>query len=129
MKHAMMLTPSLLKQHMLVFQDSYPMDNERLINNSRMFVINMPGLLERFLQIFIAAADEKYKKILRILNKNEQERVLKEVKIKGSKNDMKKTTKSTLCLSNLSYHCHHLISLSSLKKAPFKMKFYGKIIV
>ena len=95
MKHAMMLTPSLLKQHMLVFQDSYPMDNERLINNSRMFVINMPGLLERFLQIFIAAADEKYKKILRILNKNEQERVLKEVKIKGSKNDMKK--RKALC--------------------------------
>ena len=33
-------------------QDSYPMDNQALIANSRLFLVNMPGLLERFLNMF-----------------------------------------------------------------------------
>ena len=70
LRHAMMMTPGVLKQHMVVFQvaryiyscssiisilylqDSYPMDNQALIANSRLFLVNMPGLLERFLNMF-----------------------------------------------------------------------------
>ena len=79
-RHAMMCTsPTILKQHMVVFQDSYPMDNQVLINNSRMFIINMGSILEKFLNIFRSALDQKYQNILRPLGQQDVKEVLKEV--------------------------------------------------
>ena len=63
---------------MAVFQDSYPMDNQTLINNSRLFIIHMPSLLEKFLTMFRAALDEKYQNILRILPKSDIEQTFKD---------------------------------------------------
>ena len=71
LRHAMMMTPSLIKKHMVVFQDSYPMDNQILIKSSNLFIINMPSLLQRFLNMFTAALDEKYKNIIRPLGHSE----------------------------------------------------------
>ena len=79
LRHAMVMTPTLLKKHMMVFQDSYPMDNQILINNSRLFIMNMPGIMEKFLNMFRSALDEKYQKILRILPKVDIEDTFKEV--------------------------------------------------
>ena len=83
LRHAMLLTPTLLKKHMMVFQDSYPMDNQILIDRSSLFIMNMPGIMEKFLNMFRSALDEKYQKILRILPKPEIEDTFKEVSIKG----------------------------------------------
>ena len=80
LKHAMMMTPGVLKQHMVVFQDSYPMDNQILINNSRLFIFNLPGLLEKFLNMFISAQDEKYRQILKTLPQENFKETFIEVK-------------------------------------------------
>ena len=78
LRHALIITPTLLRKHMAVFQDSYPMDNQTLINNSRLFIIHMPSLLEKFLTMFRAALDEKYQNILRILPKSDIEQTFKD---------------------------------------------------
>jgi len=77
LKHAMMLTPGILRKHMVVFQDAYPMENQLLIDNSLLFIINMPGLLERFVNMFRSALDEKYKKIMRPLPSQDTQEILK----------------------------------------------------
>ena len=79
LKHAMMMTPGVLRQHMVVFQDSYPMDNQILINNSRLFIYNIPGLLGKFLDMVISAYDEKYRHILRTLPQADYKETLIEV--------------------------------------------------
>ena len=53
------------------------MDNQLLINNSVLFIINMPGLLEKFVNMFRSALDEKYKNIMRPLPKLDAEQILK----------------------------------------------------
>ena len=75
----MMMTPGVLRQHMVVFQDSYPMDNQILINNSRLFIYNIPGLLGKFLDMVISAYDEKYRRILRTLPQADYKETLIEV--------------------------------------------------
>ena len=78
LRHGMMMTPGLIKKHMVVFQDSYPMDNQILINSSNLFIVNMPSLLQKFLNMFTAALDEKYRNILRPLSFSEAEKTLLE---------------------------------------------------
>ena len=70
------MTPGLIKKHMVVFQDSYPMDNQILIKSSNLFIINMPSLLQKFLNMFTAALDEKYKNIIRPLGHSEAQQTL-----------------------------------------------------
>ena len=53
------------------------MENCHLIDNSLLFIINMPGLLERFVNMFRSALDEKYKKILRPLPSHDSQEILK----------------------------------------------------
>ena len=53
------------------------MDNQLLINNSVLFIINMPGLLERFVNMFRSALDDKYKKIMRPLPSQDTQEILK----------------------------------------------------
>ena len=53
------------------------MDNQLLIENSRLFIINMPGMLEKFVNMFRAAQDEKYKNIMRPLPKLDTQQILK----------------------------------------------------
>ena len=53
------------------------MENQILIDNSLLFIINMPGLLERFVNMFRSALDEKYKKILRPLPSQDTQEILK----------------------------------------------------
>ena len=53
------------------------MDNQLLINNSVLFIINMPGLLEKFVNMFRSALDEKYKNIMRPLPMLDAEQILK----------------------------------------------------
>ena len=76
LRHAMMMTPGLIKKHMVVFQDSYPMDNQILIRSSNLFIVNMPSLLQKFLNMFTAALDEKYKNILRPLEHSQAQQIL-----------------------------------------------------
>jgi len=77
LQHAMMLSPNILKKHMVVFQDAYPMDHQILIDNSLLFIINMPGLLESFVTMVRSALDEKYRKILRPLRRQDTQEILK----------------------------------------------------
>ena len=53
------------------------MENQILIDNSLLFIINMPGLLERVVNMFRSALDEKYKKILRPLPSQDTQEILK----------------------------------------------------
>ena len=53
------------------------MENQLLIDNSLLFIINMPGLLERFVNMFRSALDEKYKKIMRPLPSHDTQEILK----------------------------------------------------
>ena len=53
------------------------MENQLLIDNSLLFIINMPGLLERVVNMFRSALDEKYKKILRLLPSHDTQEILK----------------------------------------------------
>ena len=76
LRHAMWMTPSLIKKHMVVFQDSYPMDNQILIKSSKLFIVNMPSLLQKFLNMFTSALEEKYRNILRPLGYTEAQQTL-----------------------------------------------------
>ena len=53
------------------------MENQLLIDNSLLFIINMPGLLERFVNMFRSALDDKYKKIMRPLPSQDTQEILK----------------------------------------------------
>ena len=54
------------------------MENQVLIDNSLMFIINMPGLLGKFVTMFRSALDDKYKKIVRPLPRLDTAQILKE---------------------------------------------------
>ena len=71
--HAMMMTPGVMKKHTVVFQDAYPMENKILIRNSRLFIVNMPSLIERFFNMFLSYMGEQYKTMVRILPKGNYE--------------------------------------------------------
>jgi len=71
--HAMMMTPGVMKKHTVVFQDAYPMDNKILINNSRLFMLNMPSLIEKFFNMFLSYLDEQYKTMIKVLPKGDHE--------------------------------------------------------
>ena len=58
-------------------QDAYPFEHPILIDNSLLFIINMPGLLERFVNMFRAALDEKFRKLMRPLPREDTQSVLK----------------------------------------------------
>ena len=58
-------------------QDAYPFEHPILIDNSLLFIINMPGLLERFVNMFRAALDEKFRKLMRPLPSQDTQSVLK----------------------------------------------------
>jgi len=78
--HAMMImTPGVMRKHTVVFQDSYPMDNEILIRNSRLFILNMPSLIERFFNMFLGYLDEKYKTMIKILPRGDYDTLKQEV--------------------------------------------------
>ena len=53
------------------------MEHQLLIDNSLLFIINMPGLLERFVNMFRSALDDKYKKIMRPLPSQDTQEILK----------------------------------------------------
>eukprot|EP00092_Neocalanus_flemingeri_P067667 GFUD01082623.1.p1 GENE.GFUD01082623.1~~GFUD01082623.1.p1 ORF type:complete len:153 (-),score=36.03 GFUD01082623.1:11-469(-) len=69
--HAMMMTPGVMKKHTVVFQDAYPMENKILIKNSRLFMLNMPSLIEKFFNMFLSYLDEQYKTMIKILPKGD----------------------------------------------------------
>ena len=58
-------------------QDAYPMDHQILIDNSVLFIINLPGLLERVVSMIRSALYEKYRKILRPLRSQDTQEILK----------------------------------------------------
>ena len=77
--HAIMMTPGVMKKHTVVFQDAYPMENKVLIKNSRLFMLNMPSLIEKFFNMFLSYLDEKYKTMIKILPKGDYEALKEEV--------------------------------------------------
>ena len=56
------------------------MDHQILIDNSLLFIINMPGLLESFVNMVRSALDEKYRKILRPLRRQDTLEILKKAR-------------------------------------------------
>jgi len=77
--HAMMMTPGVMKKHTVVFQDAYPMENKILIQNSRLFMVNMPSLIEKFFNMFLSYLDEQYKTMVKILPKGNYDALKEEL--------------------------------------------------
>ena len=77
--HAMMMTPGVMKKHTVVFQDAYPMENKILINNSRLFMLNMPSMIEKFFNMFLSYLDDQYKTMIKILPKGDYEALKEEL--------------------------------------------------
>ena len=68
--HVGLVNPSLIRKLLVVFQDAYPMDNEILLSLSNAYFLNMPKMMEKFVNIAISFLNKKYKKILKIQDKN-----------------------------------------------------------
>jgi len=68
--HSTMMNPNLLKKLVIVFQEAYPMDNEILVDLSRLYVLNMPKLMEKLFSIFLTFLNKRYKKMIKIQDKD-----------------------------------------------------------
>ena len=70
MSHAGLVNPTLIKKLLVVFQEAYPMDNEILLSMSNAYFLNMPKIMEKFVNIATSFLHKKYKKILKIQDKS-----------------------------------------------------------
>merc|ERR1712107_601763 len=61
--HTLMMTPAIMKKHVVVFQDAYPMDNMALIEMSSMHYINMPKIVQSLFNMFLSQTKEMFKKM------------------------------------------------------------------
>jgi len=69
--HVLMMTPSIMKRHTVIFQDSYPMENQQLIDSSTLYLLNIPSLMEKIFNIFLGYLDEKFKSMIKLVKINE----------------------------------------------------------
>ena len=68
--HSTMMNPNLLKKLVIVFQEAYPMDNEILVDLSRLYFLNMPKILEKLFSIFLTFLNKRYKKMMMVQDKD-----------------------------------------------------------
>lgn len=68
--HATMISPTLLKKLVVVFQEAYPMDNETLVDMSSMYFLNMTRIVEKVFSIFVSFLTKKYRKMITIQDKD-----------------------------------------------------------
>ena len=68
--HSTLMNPNLLKKLVIVFQEAYPMDNEILVDLSRLYFLNMPKILEKLFSIFLTFLNKRYKKMMMVQDKD-----------------------------------------------------------
>ena len=68
--HSTMMNPNLLKKLVIVFQEAYPMDNEILVEMSKLYFLNMPKILEKLFSIFLTFLNKRYKKMMMVQDKD-----------------------------------------------------------
>merc|ERR1712002_106514 len=77
--HMMMMTPSILKKHVAVFQDAFPTENPTLSEASCLYYTNMPRITERMFNMFLSFLNEKYKKMIKVLPKGDDTSLIEDV--------------------------------------------------
>ena len=65
--HATMVSPTILKKLVVVFQEAYPMDNETLVDLSSMYFLNMTRIVEKFFSLFVSFLNKRYKKMITVV--------------------------------------------------------------
>merc|ERR1739838_755654 len=65
-----------MKKHIVVFQEAYPMDNQRLIDSSVMHFLNMPKVVETVFNLFLSQTKEIYKNMNHIHPKGDNSQLL-----------------------------------------------------
>ena len=66
--HATMISPSLLKKLVVVFLEAFPMDNDILMESTRLYFLNMPKFLEKLFSIFLTFLSKKLRKTITVLD-------------------------------------------------------------
>jgi len=61
--HTLMMTPSTMKKHIVLFQDAYPMDNMALIESSAMHHLNMHKIVKALFTLMLSHSKEIYKRM------------------------------------------------------------------
>jgi len=78
-QHIMMMTPNLMKKHVAVFQDAYPMENLILASSSTLYYTNMPRIAERIFNVFMGFLNEKYKNMIKVLARGDEVTLIEDV--------------------------------------------------
>ena len=68
--HATMMTPTLLKKLVVLFLETYPLDNDTLTELSRLYFLNMPKLLEKLFALFLSFLNKRVRKTISLQDKN-----------------------------------------------------------
>ena len=64
--HATMISPGLLKKLVVVFLEAFPMDNDTLVELSKLYFLNMPKILEKLFSIFLSFLNKKLRKTIKV---------------------------------------------------------------
>ena len=70
--HATMISPGLLKKLVVVFLEAFPMDNDTLVELSKLYFLNMPKILEKLFSIFLSFLNKKLRKTISVLDRGSQ---------------------------------------------------------
>lgn len=68
--HATMMTPTLLKKLVVLFLETYPLDNDTLTELSRLYFLNMPKVLEKLFSLFVSFLTKRLRKTISLQDKN-----------------------------------------------------------
>jgi len=74
-----MMTPATMKKHIVVFQEAYPMENQKLIDSSVMHFLNMPKIVETVFNLFLSQTREIFKNMNMIHPKGDTSKLVENV--------------------------------------------------